>query len=409
MRRLRAYLSRLSTAKLAGHLSSGPDVEEAGPENAFLSLPAEIVLSISRYLPPESSISLRLTCKQLFALPPSILDDGTKHRLLCLLERDFPNLINCRYCNKLFQWRDRWKTVGCRNRQTIEHAQLLYLGRSFLIFEEERDLMLRAHELGPDYGMPLCTLRQLGQTDDPEAAHMKLDVGILDGRMLLCHVAQLRFTSADDLFQQAQKLMDTAHIPDSSYLDFPGAALCLMHTLLNQATHTKGGARTRKIFSPLLHSGGCPVDVRIGIVWRKNIMQATVICYMDLGSRGEDLSAKSMFAFYPRGPVDKYLACSRNLEKAWLQCRPDKAIYESCEDFIATSLDRGQANVVYAPSETSILQDWPTQYMACGPWHTIKLPRVTVTATTDSALRPWLDRWNDTVSTERPRNVIDRH
>lgn len=74
------------------------------------SLPAEIILQISRLLPPESAASFSICCRPVcFTLETQYLKDlrqmeGSpglhRERLLKLLERDLPDHYFCFYCKK---------------------------------------------------------------------------------------------------------------------------------------------------------------------------------------------------------------------------------------------------------------------------------------------------------------------
>lgn len=89
----------------------------APPSSPLLELPVEIILSIASWLhdPPESIISLSLTCKSLFF----ILDKATasirtecRHELLPLLEKDLGHrFFYCAWCRQLHRFSPQWNPL----------------------------------------------------------------------------------------------------------------------------------------------------------------------------------------------------------------------------------------------------------------------------------------------------------
>jgi len=94
-----------------GLLAPPPPRPNALEFSTLSNLPTEIILQISRLLPPESAASFSICCRPVyFALETQYLEDlrpmeGSpglhRERLLKLLEGDLPDHIICGFCKKL--------------------------------------------------------------------------------------------------------------------------------------------------------------------------------------------------------------------------------------------------------------------------------------------------------------------
>ena len=100
--------------------------------SALSNLPMEIILQISRLLPPESAASFSICCRPVyFALGTQYLEDlrpkeGStglhRERLLKLLERDLPDHIICGICKKLHAINKARRHLR-RNRDYFNHLK----------------------------------------------------------------------------------------------------------------------------------------------------------------------------------------------------------------------------------------------------------------------------------------------
>jgi hypothetical protein len=141
--------------------------DDLGLNRSLAGLPMELQLMVVEFLPPESVLSLSLSCKMLSVhyRPCTIRDALVKQRFLLLLEREFPDMLICYTCNKLYNWRAALQSSSKYARRphacpklhaARDHAFLYRCTKAFYI--EDRDLILRRHKLGDSYGIPLSYL-----------------------------------------------------------------------------------------------------------------------------------------------------------------------------------------------------------------------------------------------------------
>jgi hypothetical protein len=113
-------------------LTSPPPRLNALEFSALSNLPMEIILQISRLLPPESAASFSICCRPVyFALGTQYLEDlrpkeGStglhRERLLKLLEKDLPDHIICGICKKLHAINKARRHLR-RNRDYFNHLK----------------------------------------------------------------------------------------------------------------------------------------------------------------------------------------------------------------------------------------------------------------------------------------------
>ena len=82
--------------------------------NPFDQLPLDILVYLQSFLDPISRASLALTTRALYqhARIPLLFGPDNRRALMHLLERDFPELLFCRGCRRLYRWRKRTWTAN---------------------------------------------------------------------------------------------------------------------------------------------------------------------------------------------------------------------------------------------------------------------------------------------------------
>lgn len=165
----------LQKGRLKPQASNQPNMHSS----ALSRLPAELLLSIIAFLPPESVTALGLISKAFFGFvsiaQPQLRDDAlVKQRFLLLLEEDLPDYLLCHTCNRLYNWRTSPSLVSpsryscpARRKDSTSHSSFarlygchpissLHQGiRVTSLHREVRDLILRAGRKGSNYGLPL--------------------------------------------------------------------------------------------------------------------------------------------------------------------------------------------------------------------------------------------------------------
>lgn len=92
----------------------------AQPQSSFLTLPPELHLCITSYLPWWDVYALRLACRDLYALLPALTSTWREVPYLDINNRDFGdsfflasnNLIQCSSCQRLYRRANRYEWKG---------------------------------------------------------------------------------------------------------------------------------------------------------------------------------------------------------------------------------------------------------------------------------------------------------
>ena len=145
------------------------------PMGDFESVPLEIVLLITKYLPDVALHSFALTYRPYYhALCGRFpyLKRGGKEELLQLLEKDTSHLFFCHHCVQLHAWRSSWDahdTWNPPNERKCLHKYSYFTGpyvrKSCIPYHHARVVMNR-HLYGASHGLPLRILEHYSlQTD----------------------------------------------------------------------------------------------------------------------------------------------------------------------------------------------------------------------------------------------------
>lgn len=316
----------------------------------LLTLPLELILCILRYLPDESIISLSLTCKalrdqvwpryhQLLAIP------DTKRCFLRLLENDLPEYLLCAICNKLFTWwrftsPDKIYTARGHDGDHLQHYQGMLLSNGHRIGRmsiEIRDLILRANERGPAFGLPISILKQECSSAElgPGPMLISFDAKVVASRLVMKRVDTLLVDTRYEVHDQAELL----HQLHASH---PCAGLCLPDILPNialsaveETTDQTGFYQARlvgemlPVSKVLFHCRNCTTDIRVKADRQEaaHAIRVEVISYQDFGNRSMRPSDPQAAMFrYPPGPQATMAdTMSRNIEALWAGCLPPMA------------------------------------------------------------------------------------
>lgn len=296
-----------------------------GPK--ILHLPNEIFYCILGQLPHVSQLCLALTCKQLKELlPPQhswCLTSQVKAELLSILERDLPQCLQCTCCTKLYLWRDRnvlhTRALLCPNRTAADHDKPELLHSGIYIYQEERDLIVKAHCFGPAYGLPLQVLNWDRSTKIPTSVSSTGTAAIIGENLILRRCESLGIWFEMDIYAQVQVLnyIHNNHVENEMIADH---ALCVIHALISRAAdscHIEEGTVT---VTPLLHCYKCYTAIRVSARWFGDHIEVSVLLYRDLGGRGpSDVTFEPVNAALVQAIAieDTETGARRNLEHMW--------------------------------------------------------------------------------------------
>lgn len=191
-------------------------------EKTLLDLPNELVLTIAGFLDPASRVLFSLSCHRFRGLLTSHLDltlDGdrdTKVRMLQLLELDHPGFLTCRYCGLLYRWRTRaFFQYRCPRHHSSKDVYLSYCqyisGAGIECVEMGRgvvDLILRASEHGPEYGVPVSILNISGI--DWQGVPGRNEARLVDGQLILASHTQVEIESGGEMTTMRSLLVRNA-------------------------------------------------------------------------------------------------------------------------------------------------------------------------------------------------------
>lgn len=180
-------------------------------DKTLLDLPNEVVLLIAGSLDPACRVLFSLSCHRFRGLLTSHLDltlDGdrdTKVRMLQLLELDHPEFLTCRYCGLLYRWRTRaFFQYRCPRSHSSKDVYLSYCqyvcGARYKCVEMGRavvDLILRASEHGPEYGVPVSILNISGM--DWQGVSRRNEARLVDGQLILASHARVEVESGGEM------------------------------------------------------------------------------------------------------------------------------------------------------------------------------------------------------------------
>lgn len=192
-------ISKKQLKKPQNDIADTAEQQDHHNHSLLLDLPSELVLMVASFLDKEFQLMLSLSCWRIRDLLDSHLDltlnsdKATKVRSLQLLELDYPELLTCRSCGFLYSWRKmEFFQYHCPHgdRHTVEDT-LVSFGQFFKVGGMESvavmrglvDLILRAHEQGPNHGVPASFLNTGGH-DHRGFSHMH-EARLVDGQLIL--------------------------------------------------------------------------------------------------------------------------------------------------------------------------------------------------------------------------------
>lgn len=301
----------------------------------FLVLPNELILAITGFLDQESRLLLSLSCRRLRVLLDSHLDlalddRATKVRFLQILELDHPEYLTCRYCGLLYNWRKReFSKYGCpraRPHQSVDvlvsYAQAILAGdrRCISVSREVVDLILRAHEHGPQKCLPVSFLNRCGHSRDGVSGTS--EARLVDGQLILGSRIEVEVESGQGVVTMMNRLMiqffcihstATLGIADKTWQTFEQEALANM-------TMAGPGTETFKAFKCCF----CETDHDMQV--KKNVADGTiriiVHVWRNYGRRYRNkMSSEQIFHRYPVLRLGADTVSQRNL----------RAVFESQE------------------------------------------------------------------------------
>ncbi|KAM7183699.1 hypothetical protein V8F33_013426 [Rhypophila sp. PSN 637] len=234
------------------------------PPDCRLRLPPEVMCLVFQYLPTESIVSLTLTCKIFYfkyfhgTTPiPGPLNGNTQARriretFLGWLEKDVPELADCRYCDRLYPWRAAAQAGKSENTPfsfTSTHQKYCKIAISpkgndfpigpydpgpwptFPLSFHTAHLAMNAVRYGPDHGPSLASFKVHRTVTDimhRVSETTRWDLKAIDDELFVhgqCTLRQLQGSAAElhrYLMDNAQRLtcrhmvmvMNPAHFPD---------------------------------------------------------------------------------------------------------------------------------------------------------------------------------------------------
>lgn len=179
----------------------------------LLDLPSELVLVIASCLDRGSLILLSLSCRRLrdllldSHLDMTLNDDdkATKARFLQLYELDHPEYLTCRPCAILFPWqKTKSSQYRCpradfhkRSKPRLGAEKFLPAEGSVCVRRTVIDLILRAHEYGPSYGLPLSYFKV--SRYGSHGAFRTYKARVVDGQLILAGQMHFEIRSGEVL------------------------------------------------------------------------------------------------------------------------------------------------------------------------------------------------------------------
>ncbi|KAK5560469.1 hypothetical protein LTR46_000777 [Exophiala xenobiotica] len=274
------------------------------PTSRLTLLPAELLLHIASFLPPENVACLALASKHYYSLLRPEVDltlpnPKEKQRFLRLLEEDHPELLACRNCNILYRWRND-KNWLCprhfRNGHYIlngHYSAVRSCGvhKTMRVYPEIVDAYLRGSNKGPAYGPQLSGLahrcehwslsvcKRTGCFGKADNTSMAMEARVVDGKFILhsvnelwlplpARIPRLSFQGGTGSRRSIVDIeKDFAYAIDQMYFllgcQHARVVPAIVMDVL-QGLHTPS-SRSRKCHG-LLHCALCATDLRVAVV-----------------------------------------------------------------------------------------------------------------------------------------------
>ncbi len=185
--------------------------------NVLFDFPNELVLSVASFLDKASQLLLSLSCRRFRILLNSRLDltlhdRVTKVQFLKVLELDYPEYLTCRYCAVLYPWRGgepAWclcfGNYSCEDTiASVSRYMLAGPKNCRSITREVVDLILRAHDFGPSYGLPLSFLNR--SDVDRYGISRTREARIVNGQLIHSSRAEVEAESNQEIASMARHL-----------------------------------------------------------------------------------------------------------------------------------------------------------------------------------------------------------
>ncbi|KEF53979.1 uncharacterized protein A1O9_09774, partial [Exophiala aquamarina CBS 119918] len=206
-----------STTNAAGTTGQHDHLDRA----SLLALPNELLFKVVSYLAPEFQLVMRLSCQRLRALlghyrhkTASCSNMAVMVRFARLLEPDYPEWLTCCHCSLLYHWqRNEQSGYRCPCHKHVfvsansqdssfpqKHPQSLQAvsrnRHTLWITSEMIDLILRACEYGPAYGLPLSFLHMSGR--DKYGIYREHEARVADGQLILLSQMEAEMESGQE-------------------------------------------------------------------------------------------------------------------------------------------------------------------------------------------------------------------
>ncbi|KAK5939382.1 hypothetical protein PMZ80_008686 [Knufia obscura] len=264
----------------------------------------------------------------------------------------------------LYKWdtaqRRAWDRWLCPKHSLRTHpgSTRLCTGHRFYRLEIQlRDLVLRAHEHGTGWGLPLSVLQQSCRerwAGGKKALMMTFDAKVVGGNLLMRRVDELIVDLVGDVCAQVNKLSCEFASHRCAYPGLPNIALSILKELLRC---TAPEAKPTRAISPLLKCMHCATDIRV-IAERDRItsrhVRISIISYQDFGGKEMLSSSPQAELFNTTLTSNIYIqeATQRNLEILWSGLTTNLAEPNTA----AGPLEHDSSSVEKAPEW---LQNWP--------------------------------------------------
>lgn len=333
------FLKRLLRRSQHGSRDKSPLALPANHSSHLEQLPAELLLLIVAFLPPECVVVLSLTSKFLFqfffSAERQVLKNVlVKRQFLLLLEPDFRDYILCYACTKLYNWRTsrEHKCPGRYHDSSHPCAASICSGmHSHLrLYREVRDLILRATRKGPEYGLPIsylahdCVVVSRCYSTLGMPVSVKVRPKVVAGSLLCWRVEQIAVDISVDLTEQLYTLKGCV-CDHTSYSTSIIARCALQHELDKKTYGTikapASGWKCHKLFQCEV----CATDFRVHVTMASsNIMSIRMESWSDFGNGPDYGRAQDQFFGWSWQPHVDGLR-PRNLQKSYREGTLDKA------------------------------------------------------------------------------------
>lgn len=302
--------------------------------NPLLDLPIEIILEILDFLPAASAISFCLTCRSFKGTFSGsqqhyLTEAESKRQLLYLLEHDLPKYIHCSTCNKLYIWgEDAFCYYACSNKRRLSNpgshpgSTRLCTGHRFNSLEIQlRDLVLRAHERGPKWGLQLSILQWQGHESagSPGPLFIQFDAKVVEKKLIIKRIDSLVVDLRKAIFTEVQLL--TKHYASHNCAGWcvPTIALYAIHNLLESRTPDHPVPEDSSFSTMMPHCTDCATDLKVVAAPgpdREDTFRIDVVSYQDYGNRYVDVNSPQadMFAWSVRSRKHEQAALCRDIE-----------------------------------------------------------------------------------------------